>query len=129
MTHAVLHLLRMALAWRSLAAAGALVTATSMAHATNDDEVVSGDFSGNPADPRNIGPLTPGTNRISGTTVPSGTFDTTTHSYPNIDNEHVTFTVPAGEVVSQTVRQCGVTDQTWRPPGCTSSFSESETPS
>jgi hypothetical protein len=100
MTHASFHRRRIAPACRNLAFAGALVATTSIVHATNYDEVVSGDLSNNPAATTNIGPLTPGSNRISGTTIPSGTFDPNSHSYSILDNDYVTFTVPTGYALS-----------------------------
>lgn len=103
MIHASIHQPSLVPACRALALAAALVAATSIAHATNYDEVVSGDLSNAPSAPTNIGALTPGLNRISGTTIPSGTFDATTHSYSNLDNDYVTFTVPTGYVLSAAV--------------------------
>jgi hypothetical protein len=101
MAHAAFHHTRVARVSRCLALAGALLAATSIAHATDYDEVVQGDLSDDPAAPTDIGALTAGSNRISGTTIPSGTFDTTTHSYSMLDNDYVTFTVPVGDVLSQ----------------------------
>ena len=100
MTCASVHRHRVVPACRTLAVAGALVATTSFAHATNYDEVVSGDLSNNPAAPTNIGSLTPGSNRISGTTIPSGTFDPNSHFYSILDNDYVTFTVPTGYALS-----------------------------
>ena len=96
-----LHRPIVAIACRNLALAATLVAATSMAHATNYDEVAQGDLSNSPSAPTAIGALTPGINRISGTTIPKGTFDPNSHSYSNPDNDYVTFTVPTGYVLSQ----------------------------
>jgi hypothetical protein len=103
MTHASVHRPGIARGRRSLALAGALVATLSAAHATDYDEVVQGDLSNDPAAPTSIGALAPGVNRISGTTIPGGTFDVDTHSYSDLDNDYVTFTVPAGDVLSHLV--------------------------
>jgi hypothetical protein len=103
MTPASFHRNHVALACRSLALAGALAMTAPFAHATNYDEVVSGDLSNNAAAPTDIGALTAGSNRISGSTIPSGTFDPTTHSYSIVDNDYVTFNVPTGYVLSMMV--------------------------
>ncbi len=101
MAESSLHLQRFHAVCRSLALAGAFAATTSIAHANVYDEAVDGDLSNDPAAPTNIGLLTPGISRISGTTVPSGTFEPATHSYSIVDDDYATFTVPTGYVVAK----------------------------
>ncbi len=101
MTCAFVHRHRVVPVLRSLALATAFVAATSIAYATDYDEASSGDLSNNATAPTNLGQLIPGTNRISGMTIPSGTFDPATHAYSTLDNDYVTFSVPTGYVLSE----------------------------
>ena len=94
---------RRATAFRSIALTASLVATGPLAHANDYSEGVSGDASNNPASPTNVSSLTSGANKISGASVPSGTFDPGTHSYSMVDDDYLSFTVPAGFALSAIV--------------------------
>jgi hypothetical protein len=93
--------------WGWLAGAAALLFFGSAAHATNYNEATQGDLSSVASAPTDIGSLSLGANLISGSTIPSGTFDPNTHSFSNQDNDYLQFTVPTGDVLSTLVVQNG----------------------
>lgn len=78
--------------WRAAVAAAALLVAAA-AHATTYDESTMGDLSGLSDRPTVLhDPLTPGANRIVGTTGPTGGV---------LDFDYVSFTVPTGDRLAQ----------------------------
>lgn len=82
-------------------ALAAISTATAV-HATTYSEAVSGDLSGDAKNPTKIGNLTPGSNLIVGATIPSGPIvNPITGQHAVEDDDYVSFTIPAGHVLSQ----------------------------
>lgn len=108
---------RLGLAWQLLAIAASAVSVAPAAHATDFLEVT--DFSNDPAHPTVLGALTPGSNLITGaiatygsTTYPDGTPVGPNGELTHQDNDYVTFTVPAGYVLSQFLLGNGTTIMT-----------------